>query len=184
MLLSSPLRAEITIVNPELRESSDNFIVRAQFSYKLDKRVIGALQNGIQMTFIAEYQIEEVTPLLQFSPPFFHSNREILHGEHSFSLSYRQFNNRYYLISLDNNSHGTYSTIEEAVDRMRLRNDKLTIDKSILDRDKNYQVKIRASLDASSMPGLLKPYIYTPILWPEWKLDSGWHTIPIEALKK
>ena len=53
------------------------------------------------------------------------------------------------------------------------------LEKDMLSPKKEYQAKIRASLDESALPGLIQPYLYTPYLWPEWKLDSGWHTLSL-----
>ncbi|MBC8519726.1 MAG: DUF4390 domain-containing protein [Gammaproteobacteria bacterium] len=164
---------EIVITHPEIRETADHYMVNAEFSYMLGEEIIDALQNGIPITFVAEYVVEEITP-------FWSKNNTVTKGEHRFILSYHGFSGRYYLISLKNNSHGTYGTIEKAIERMTMRHDALIIDKSLLSDKGKYQVKIRSSIDSSKLPGMIRPYVYTPYLWPEWKLDSGWHTILIE----
>ncbi len=165
--------AEIVVTHPEIRETTDHYMVNAEFSYTMGKSVVDALKNGIPLIFVAEYIVEEVAP-------FWATNPVIQQREHSFVLSYREFTNRYYLISLDNNSHGAYGTIEEALNKMMVRHDAMIIDKSLLSDDKSYLVKMRSSIDSKALPGLIRPYVYTPYLWPEWKLDSGWHTIKIE----
>lgn len=163
---------EIVITHPEIRETADHYIVNAEFSYTLGEEVVDALQNGIPIAFIAEYVVEEITP-------FWSQNKDVTRGEHKFVLSYHEFSGRYYLISLKNNTHGTYDTLENAIDRMTMRHDALIIEKTLLSDEKDYQVKIRSSIDSSRLPGMIRPYVYTPYLWPEWKLDSGWHTILI-----
>ena len=164
--------AEITITQPEILDTPQHYLISAQFSYKLEESVVDALKNGIPIVFIAEYAIEEVTPIWD-------KNRVIHHVEHRFVLSYREFTNRFYLISLNNNTHGTYDTIEQALERMEQRHDALSVKKDMLSPKKEYQAKIRASLDESALPGLIQPYLYTPYLLPEWKLDSGWHTLSL-----
>ncbi len=170
---SSIASGEITITHPEIRETADNYMVNAEFFYALGDDVIDALKNGIPIAFVAEYIVEEITP-------FWRKNRTVLNGEHRFVLSYHEFSGRYYLISLKNNTHGTYDTIEQAIERMTMRHDALIIDKSLFSDEGKYQVKIRSSIDSSRLPGLIRPYVYTPYLWSEWKLDSGWHTILID----
>ncbi len=173
LLASTLIRAEITVTHPEIRETTEHYMVTAQFSYSLGESVVEALKNGIPIVFVAEYQVEEVTP-------FWVEDKIIHQEEHRFVLSYREFTNRFYLVSLRNNSHGAYDTIEEAVRRMAMRHNALVIEKSLLSEEEQYQTNIRASIDSSALPGLIRPYVYTPYLWPEWKLDSGWHTIQIQ----
>ncbi len=164
--------AAITITQPALYEDEGRIWVNAEFKYELDDRVIDAMKNGIPLVFHAEYRIEEVKPLWEENP--------VIHQiEHRFILSYREFTNRYYLISLQNKTHGTYGTLAEALSRMERRHTALEISRDTLQRNRNYQARIRASLDGSTLPGLMRPYLYTPWLWPEWKLDSGWHQLPI-----
>ncbi len=172
LLVSALIRAEITVTYPEIRETPEHYMVTAQFSYELGESVVEALKNGIPLAFVAKYQVEEVTP-------FWIEDKIIHQEEHRFVLSYREFTNRFYLVSLKNNSHGAYDTIEEAIRRMTMRHNALIIEKSLLSGDQQYQANIRASIDSSALPGLIRPYVYTPYLWPEWKLDSGWHTIQI-----
>lgn len=165
-------QAAITITQPALHEDEHRVWVNAEFKYELGEAVIDAMKNGIPLVFRAEYRIEEVKPLWEENP--------IIHQiEHRFILSYREFTNRYYLISLQNNTHGTYDNLADALARMERRHTALSIKQDQLQRNRNYQAKIRASLDGSTLPGLIHLYLYTPWLWPEWKLDSGWHQLPI-----
>lgn len=176
LLFTAPTTAEITLSQPLLYETDSRIWVNAQFNYELGAGVVDAMKNGIPLVFHAEYRIEEVKPLWEENP--------ILHQiEHRFILSYREFTNRYYLISLQNNTHGTYDTLEQALSRMERRHTAIEIERSKLQRNHTYQAKIRASLDGSTLPGLIRPYLYTPYLWPEWKLDSGWHTLPISRVE-
>ncbi len=175
-LLAGPASADITITQPELYESESRIWVNAQFRYQLDEAVINAMKNGIPLVFHAEYRIEEVKPFWQENP--------IIHqSEHRFILSYREFTNRYYLISLQNKTHGTYDTLAAALERMEKRHTALDIAQDLLKPGQTYRARIRASLDGSALPGLIRPYLYTPYLWPEWKLDSGWHNLPITPRK-
>ena len=173
LVTSFSARPEIVVTHPEIRETANHYMINAKFSYILGKSVIDALKNGIPIVFVAEYIMEEVAP-------FWATNKPIKKREHRFVLSYREFTNRYYLISLSNNSHGTYDTIEEAINKMTVRHDALIVDKALLSNDKSYQAKIRSSIDSKALPGLIRPYVYTPYLWSEWKLDSGWRAIQIE----
>ena len=167
-------QAGITVTHPEIRETDHHYLIHAQFSYQLEDGVVDAVKNGIPLVFVTEYALEEEVP-------FWETARTIQENSHRFVLSYRAFNNRYYLVSLNNKSHGTYDTLEQALSRMEMRHDALSVEKSLLKEGKPYQAKIRSSLDSSALPGLIRPYVYTPWLWPEWKLDSGWHTIQIGA---
>ncbi len=173
MLCTTTLRAEITITQPALYENEGRIWVNAEFRYRLEAGVIDAMKNGIPLVFRAEYLIEEVRPPWESNP--------VVHQiEHRFVLSYREFTNRYYLISLQNKSHGTYDTLADAVARMEKRHTAIHISREQLAKNRNYQARLRASIDEQTLPGLMRPYLYTPWLWPEWKLDSGWHTLPIE----
>ncbi|MBT7308512.1 MAG: DUF4390 domain-containing protein [Gammaproteobacteria bacterium] len=172
-LLSSMGWAGITLTESRIMEGEQHYQLHAQFSYTLEESVVDALKNGIPIVFLAEYAVEEITALWD-------KNIDIHHSEHRFVLSYREFTNRFYLISLNNNTHGTYATLREALERMEQPHDALSVERSTLSSIKSYQFKLRSLVDSSSLPGLLRPYLYTPYLWPEWKLDSGWHTLPIQ----
>ncbi len=175
-LTALPASGAITITQPALYEDEGRIWLNAEFRYELGETVIDAMKNGIPLVFHAEYRIEEVRPLWQENP--------VVHKiEHRFILSYREFTNRYYLISLQNNSHGTYDTLAEALERMEKRHTALDIHRDQLQPEHTYQARIRASLDGSTLPGLMHPYLYTPWLWPEWKLDSGWHVLPLPGQK-
>jgi len=175
-LFASVSSAGITLSEPKLYESDSRIWVNVEFNYELGNEVIDAMKNGIPLVFHAEYRIEEMKPLWEENP--------ITHTiEHRFILSYREFTNRYYLISLQNNTHGTYDNLSDALARMERRHTALNIDRNTLERNSNYQARVRASLDGSALPGLIRPYLYTPYLWPQWKLDSGWHTLPIPKVK-
>ncbi len=177
LLCLLPIRASlagITISESVVSEDETSVWIDAQFSYQIDEQVVEAIKNGIPLVFRAEYRIEEVRPLWE-------ENLIIERIEHRFILSYREFTNRYYLISLQNNSHGTYDTLQTALERIERRHSALKIEKSRLNRHHStYQARIRASLDESTLPELIRPYLYAPLFWPEWKLDSGWHAIPIK----
>ncbi len=173
LIWTAPLRAEISATAPAVHQDRHQLWIEAQFEYRLAPAVVDALQNGIPLVFLARYQIEEITP-------FWESNRLIKKVEHQFILSYREFTNRYYLISLQNQTHGIYDTLDEALQRMAIRHTALRIDKSELHPKRHYQARIRSLLDGSTLPGLIRPYLYTPLLWKEWKLDSDWQTIPFE----
>lgn len=173
LFFSSSLQAGITITQPALYSDPHRIWVNAEFQYTLEPPVIDAMKNGIPLVFRAEYVIEAQQPIWE-------ENRVLHRIEHRFILSYREFTNRYYLISLQNQSHGTYDTLEAALRRMQARHTAIEIEREKLDKARRYQAKLRASLDSNAMPGLMQPYFYTPYLWPEWKLDSGWHTLAIE----
>ncbi len=150
-----------------------SYLATAQFSYSLDKAVVEAIQNGVPIIFEENLEIEEYPKVwLLDKPPT--SNLPSI--SRRFKISYHEFDQRFQITNEQNQHRYVADNLPFLLRKVGEHSLLLTIPFEALEKGKGYRILARTAIDAINLPGLMRPYVYTPYFWPEWKLDSGWQT--------
>lgn len=148
----------------------NGYALNADFEVNFSKEVEEALNKGVQLDFLIEFQI--VTPSdWWFDDEIKSDSTHITLGYHALS--------RQYLVNRNNHQYA-FASLREAKDELsRIRNWKV-IDKSLLKKDEQYQAALRIRLDQSRLP---KPLQVDALGSEDWTMVSErYRWTPVLAL--
>jgi hypothetical protein len=159
-------------------EEQPGFVIRTAYTelvngvYYLDADVglnlsddaINALENGLPITVILKIEI------IKHHSWWFNSTTYTL--EQSYQISYHALSRRFIITNLNSGDQQSYSTYREAVTSMGQVNDLPIIDADLLTAGAHYNIRMRAVLDVTSMPGPLQLFAS---IFKGWNLSSDWY---------
>lgn len=151
--------SSLGIKNAELAPMDNAYVLNADFEINFSKEVEEALNKGVQLDFLIEFQI--VTPSnWWFDDEIKSDSTHVTLGYHALS--------RQYLVNRNNHQYA-FSTLREAKEELaHLRNWKV-VDKSLLHKDEEYQAALRIRLDQSRLP---KPLQVDALGSEDWTMVS------------
>lgn len=151
--------SRLTIKTAELVASDDQYFLNADFELNFSDEVEDALNKGVQLNFLVEFQLT--------SPRKYWFDDEIITVSNTVSLSYHALS-RQYLINRENHQQSFGSLSEAREEFTHLRNWKM-FDKSLLKPDETYLAALRIRLDQTKLP---KPIQVDAIGAEEWNMIS------------
>jgi hypothetical protein len=151
--------SSLSIKSAELESSENAYALNADFEVNFSKEVEEALNKGVQLDFLVEFQI--VTPSSWwFDDEIKTDSTHITLGYHALS--------RQYLVNRANHQYA-FATLREAKEEIsHIRNWKV-VDKSLLKKDEKYQAALRMRLDQSRLP---KPLQVDALGSEDWNMVS------------
>ena len=151
--------SSLEIKSAELVPLDNSYALNADFGINFSKEVEEALNKGVQLDFLIEFQI--VTPSKWwFDDEVKSDSTHVTLGYHALS--------RQYLVNRDNHQYAFASLREAKEELSHLRNWKV-VDKSLLHKDEVYQAALRIRLDHSKLP---KPLQVDALASEDWSLVS------------
>lgn len=149
----------LLIKTAELVPSGDQYLLNAEFELNLDQEVEDALNKGVQLNFLVEFQLTR--------PRKYWFDHEIITVTNTVSLSYHALSRQYLL---NRNKHQqTFATLAEAKEEFSHLAELKLFDRSLLKPGKNYQAALRIRLDQSRLP---KPIQVDAIGSEQWNMVS------------
>jgi hypothetical protein len=136
----------IQVKNAELVPIDNVYELNADFGIAFSPEVEAALNKGVQLSFLVEFQL--------VSPREYWFDDEITTKSQLIHLSYHALS-RQYLINIDQHQK-TFATLEEAKDELSRLRDWVVLDKSEIVKGENYQAMLRFRLDHSRLPKALQ----------------------------
>lgn len=136
----------IEIKNAELTPADNVYQLDADFDIDFSPEVEAALNKGVQLTFLVEFQL--VTPRQYWF------DDEVTTKSQLIRLSYHALS-RQYLINIDQHQK-TFATLQEARDELSRLRDWPVVDKADIVKGENYLAMLRFRLDHSRLPKALQ----------------------------
>ena len=140
------------------------YYMDADVGLNLSDDAINALENGLPITVKLQIQI------IKHRSWWFNSTTAEL--EQSYQISYHALSRRFIITNLNSGDQQSYSTYREAVTSMGQVSDLPIIDAKLLDPGAHYNIRLRAVLDVTSMPGPLQLFAS---IFKGWNLSSDWY---------
>lgn len=151
--------SNLTVKSAEMIEVEDNYEINALFDLSLAKEIEEALNKGVSLTFLIEFQL---TSLRKY---WFDS---VVASEHTkVTLSYHALSKQY-LINRDNQQQ-SFVTLAEAKSELGIISDWPVLKKKVLNKDDTYKATLLVRLDKSR---LLKPLQVDAISSEIWNIRS------------
>lgn len=165
LLMAVPVwAASFEIIGAQTRLDNGVYLVDADIRFELSGDSLEALNNSVPLTLQLTLQVRRERDWLW--------NKTVANLHQRFRLQYHSLAQQYVVTNLNSNELHSFPTYDAAIDFMgRLRAFPL-LDRSLLDADTGYQVRIRAELDIRALPSPLRPLAY---LSNAWRLSSDWY---------
>jgi hypothetical protein len=159
---------EVISASTELRGGV--YFLDASISYRLSSEAREALQSGVPLTIRIDVE------LLHGRRWWFDNETATL--RQLYQLEYHALSERYIVTNLNSGDQDSFPALFSAlnvlgrVDRLPL------IDASVLDPDRDYELRLRAVLDVEQFPGPLRLLAF----WRrDWSLGSEWYRWPLQS---
>ncbi|HSN17512.1 MAG TPA: DUF4390 domain-containing protein [Gammaproteobacteria bacterium] len=140
------------------------YYLDADVGLNLSDDAVNALENGLPIT--VKLQIE----IIKHRSWWFNSTTATL--TQSYQISFHALTRRFIVTNLNSGEQQSYSTYREAVTSMGQVSDLPIIDAKLLDAGAHYNIRMRAVLDVTSMPGPLQLFAS---IFKGWDLSSDWY---------
>jgi len=151
--------SKLGIRNAELMPINDAYVLNADFDIIFSKEVEAALNKGVQLEFLVEFQIA-IPSSWWFDDEVKSASTHVTLGYHALS--------RQYLVNRNNHQYA-FATLQEAKDELsQLRNWRV-VEKSLLTKDEEYYAALRIRLDQSRLP---KPLQVDALGSKDWDMLS------------
>lgn len=149
----------LSIKTAELVPVENAYVLNADFEINFSKEVEEALNKGVKLSFLIEFQI--VTP----SSWWF--DDEIKSASTQVTLDYHALS-RQYLVNRNNHQY-TFATLREAKEELAHIRNWQVVEKSLLNKGEEYQAALRIRLDQSKLP---KPLQVDALGSEDWAMVS------------
>ena len=140
------------------------YYLNADVGLNLSDDAINALENGLPIT--VKLQIE----IIKHHSWWFNATSASL--TQSYQISYHALTRRFIITNLNSGDQQSYATYREAVTSMGQVSDLPIIDAKLLTPGDHYNIRMRAVLDVTSMPGPLQLFAS---IFKGWDLSSDWY---------
>lgn len=136
-------------------------LLDADIGYELNPTILEALENGVPLTFETHVQMRRADAWIWESDTVEHRLRTV--------LRYRPLSGLYELRNLQGDERLSFATREAALRTLGKIVAMPVIDRSVLELDADYLVRIEVQLDIESLPLPMRPRAY---LSRDWSMSS------------
>ena len=152
----------IAVRNAAIQADDDGWQVNAQFDINFSHRLEEAVNRGVPLYLVVEFEISR--------PRWYWFNETPIRTSQVYKISYTPLLRQYRLSA--GNVYQNFTRFEEVTRVLsRLRGWHIA-DKGALKKDQVYQAALRMRLDTAQLP---KPFQLNAIASSEWTLESDWH---------
>jgi hypothetical protein len=159
---------EIRSAVAELRNGV--YHLNAVVSYRLPTEALDALHSGVPLGFRLDIEI------LHPRRWWFDNDGAAL--QQAYQLEYHALSRRYLVLNINSGEQESFASLLAALEYLG-RIDRLPlVDTAVLDDDRGYYVRLRASLDQEQFPGPLRLLAF----WRrDWSIASEWYRWPLRS---
>jgi hypothetical protein len=144
-------------------------LLNAQLELALPEGARQAVRDGVELTLDIELKL--------YRERSFWLDDAIATLEQRYELSYHALTERYVVRNRNSGAQSTYATLDEALDQLRTIRSLPILDQSLLDLRRNYEARLRATLDIHTLPGSLRVVLF----WTDdWQQRSDWYAWPLK----
>lgn len=159
----------ITVRKASTRLADKLYLVNADIDVSLSQTALEALENGIALTVVINFEIRRVRQFLW--------NELVAELAGKRRLSFHPLSNQYLVDDLNAGATSTFRSLREALQALGQVRDFPLIDAYLLEQDERYVLQLGAYLDIESLPTPLRVLAY---LNPDWHLSSEWYEYPLK----
>ena len=164
--------AEIEIANQQLLAGEEGYVLSADFSFELNQRLEEAVEKGLVLHFVAEFEMTR--------PRWYWLDEKLSSRSLTYRLSYHALTRQYRLTT--GGLHQSFASLSEVLRVLsRLRN-WVVIEKGAGQPGETYVAALRMRLDINQLP---RPFQIAALGNRDWNLGSDWKvwpvTLPAEA---
>jgi Domain of unknown function (DUF4390) len=134
--------SSIHIKSAEITQAEENYVLIAELDYTFGSQIEEALNKGVPLNFIVEFQLS--------SPRKYWFDDEIFSQSEHVIISYYALS-RQYLVNRSGRQE-SYPTLQAAKESLEKIRQVLMLDKHLLKKGDNYQAAIRVRLDQKKLP--------------------------------
>lgn len=157
---------EVGAVSLDLAE--DGYAVNADFDVRLTSRISEALQSGISLYFLVEFEL--------IRPRWYWFDEKTVASRLQYRLTYHALSRQYRLWT--GTLHQPFGTLEEALRVLGRVRSWTVLERDQISVGQSYQAGVRMRLDSSQLP---KPFQLSAITSREWTLESDWKRFTFTA---
>ena len=160
--LSAPARADTIVVkSAELRAEDDDFVLNADFELTVNATLEEALQRGVPLYFILEFDISR--------PRWYWFDDKVLSYSAQYRITWNALTRQYRVSSgLFGQTLYTLEEVERFLSRVTSRP---VARRDQLQKGARYEAALRLRLDVNQLP---KPFQVDALASREWSLQSDW----------
>jgi Domain of unknown function (DUF4390) len=152
----------IPVTSAELRLEDENVVLNAQFDVSLNPTLEEALQKGLTLYFVLEFELTR--------PRWYWFDEKVVAQSVQYRVTYSPLTRQYRLQSgLLTQEIGSLEELEHLLSRVIARP---VVPLDALTKEARYEAAVRLRLDVSQLP---KPFQINALASREWSLQSEWY---------
>jgi len=144
-----------------LDSSDDGYAVNAQFDVELTPRLQEALNNGVALYFVVEFELVR--------PRWYWLDERSVASRLQYRLTYHSLSRQYRLWT--GTLHQPFGTLSEALRVLGRVRSWQVLERDRISNGSTYQAAVRMQLDTAQLP---KPFQLTALTSRDWTLSSDW----------
>lgn len=158
---SHALASSIEVNSANLALDDEGYAVNADFDVKLTSRIAEALQSGVSLYFLVEFEL--------IRPRWYWFDEKTVASRLQYRLTYHALSRQYRLWT--GTLHQPFATLDEALRVLGRVRSWTILERDQLSPGQTYQAGVRMRLDPTQLP---KPFQLSAITSREWTLESEW----------
>ena len=152
----------IPVTSAELRAEDENVVLNAQFDVSLNPTLEEALQKGVTLYFVLEFELTR--------PRWYWFDEKVATQSQQYRVTFSPLTRQYRLQSgLLTQEIGSLEELEHLLSRVIARP---VVPLDALTKGARYDAAVRLRLDVSQLP---KPFQINALASREWSLQSEWY---------
>lgn len=168
VLISTAVSAEsFTVESAQVSPIGNGFVLNAKIKYPLTPRIKEAIEHGVPIIFIQQFEIIKSLPLLG---KYWQWNETLWTSEIHYQLRYHALTELYILVDLDTRHQRNYSSLPVALEALGAIK-QLGLPPEYLTDTDNLILQVRSGLDLNALPTPMRP---GALISSKWQLTSPW----------
>jgi uncharacterized protein DUF4390 len=159
---------EVRSAIAELRDGV--YYLNAVIGYRLSTEAVDALHSGVPLGIRLDIEI--------IHPRRWWFDDDSVALRQSYQLDYHAISERYIVLNINSSEQVSFASLSSALEYIGRIERLPLIDTAVLDDDRGYYVRLRASLDQEQFPGPLRLLAF----WRrDWAIASEWYRWPLRS---
>lgn len=157
-----PVRADvISVKSVEIEQSDDGLILNADFEFDLTSRLEQALNSGVSLTFVVEFELAR--------PRWYWFDEKAASERLQIKLSHNPLLRQYRLST--GALHQNFSSLADAMRTLSRVRSWQVMERDRIKPEASYIASVRMRLDTAQLP---KPFQLSALTNRDWNLSSEW----------
>ena len=155
--------AEIEVLNPQITQNEDGYVLAADFNFEINQRLEEAVTKGVVLYFVLEFELSK--------PRWYWLEEKAATRTQTYRLSYHALTRQYRVTT--GGLHQSFSSLADALLVFSRVRGWLVIEKGdkALRPGETYEATLRLRLDLNQLP---RPFQISALASKEWSLSSDW----------